>query len=420
MKPKALILGMGCSGRAAAKLALSKGYEVTGVDKNHTALKKDPAFCPQLLNEIDLFSEEEPLDLRLFSLLIVSPGVSSQHPLLKAAAELPIEILSEIAFAAKELKDVRILGVTGTNGKTTVTLLTTHVLTQLGIPAKAVGNVGTALSQVVEEGLKNEVLVLELSSYQLETPCAPLLDAAVILNITPDHLERHGSMEVYASTKFSIHANLKPGAPLFIQSQVAQEFQQLLPKAPFQTFRADDYQEENQQAAFHLCSALGVSPEEFAQGMRGFQTPPHRVEFVRRWRSIDFYNDSKGTNVDAVLKAVSRFSGPILLIAGGVDKKASYLPWIELFKGRVKGIFAIGEAASKILAEIGNIFPVFCVESLEKAIHTAAAAAVPGDTVLLSPGCASFDMFKDYAHRGDMFKEIVFKLPNLEELREES
>lgn len=482
---KALILGMGMSGRSAAKLLLQKGYQVQGLDKNYESIQ---------LPGIVVTSDQDPIELTPFDLLVISPGISLDHPIAKAAKEKRIEIVGEIELACRFIKN-RFFAITGTNGKTTVTLLVTHVLNQSGIPAKALGNLGVPLAADLEV-LRDEVVVVELSSYQLETMTSKIIDAGVILNITPDHLDRYSSMEEYAKAKIHMKECLKPGAHLYVFKQVMDEFgplferfnlekavqhdkssqdsdsrpkpadyhitnsvrgnqpvigcgsegcEDLLRSTAFSRFSPKTYgysidcdyfiQEnafrnkeniewllpicyrrgvshdiENIMAAYLLCKEAGISAVEFLKALETFKKPAHRIEFVRRCRDINYFNDSKGTNIDAVIRAVDTMEGPVVLIAGGVDKGSTYSPWLHAFKQKVKYVCVIGEASDKIEKEISHSYTVKKFTSLEEAVKHAAEIAKPGENVLLSPGCSSFDMFRNYAHRGEEFKRIVNEL----------
>ena len=332
------------------------------------------------------------------------------------------------------------IGITGTNGKTTVTLLVEHVLNHCGKAAAALGNVGVPLTSELTELDESQIIVAELSSYQLETLQTPLIDAGVILNITPDHLDRYGSMEEYAQAKFQIASCMKPGAPLYIEERALKDYEHLLRDpsvlsygyssgCPLYTDKTNVYLNgelayplppaqrsiashdvENQMAAFALCHALGVSGDQFLEALKSFKKPPHRIEFVEKIGGVSYYDDSKGTNIDAVIRAVALFPGQVILIAGGVDKGFSYHSWVEAFGGKVKKICAIGQAAEKMERELSEELSVARFATLDEAVHDAFRMAKSGDTVLLSPGCSSFDMFRDYAHRGDEFKRIVREL----------
>ncbi len=398
MKRKALVIGLGISGKSASKFLLSLGYEVYGVDqKEERVLEALSSGVKRLI---------EP-DLKGFFLVVISPGVPPTHPLIQQAILDGIDVVGEVELAFRYMKQ-RSVGITGTNGKTTVTLLVEHVLCSAGMKAKAIGNIGLPLTSYVEKVDFDEIAVIELSSYQLETLKSGYLDAAVILNITPDHLDRYSSLQEYAKTKISIERCIKPEGHLYVYEDVAEEYGSFF-SFHFTSFGKGLTSHDliNVKAAELLCSSLGVSHEMFLKGLKTFKKPSHRIELIRELSQVSYYDDSKGTNVDAVIKAVSSMTGPTILIAGGVDKGSSYLPWKEAFQGKVKHLFLIGESALKIEEELGLFFNVQIVDSLANAVQSASSVAMPGDCVLLSPGCSSFDMFRDYVHRGEEFQRFV-------------
>lgn len=394
-----LIVGYKVSGKGAMALLQKQGIEAVAVDKNPS-------------EGVPLDSVDFPLEG--IQLVIVSPGVLPSHPLVLKAKERGIEVIGELSFALRMAKN-RCIGITGSNGKTTTTLLTAHALRSAGLKARAVGNVGTALSSVVMDLDPEEILVIELSSFQLETMREKKLDVAAYLNLTPNHLNWHASMEEYAKAKANIQQCLKPEGTLFVSEQVWHcGTHGLLPGnvAIFSNSFASNMQsrflgEQNISAAAVLTAHFGVSRETFLGSLPMFEKPPHRLEWVAARGNIQYYNDSKATSVEAVLHAVSCFEGPLVLIVGGVDKGASYAPWIDPFRGKMKKIVAYGAASEKIERELGSFFPLQRVATLRDAIHAAHESGVAGDTVLLSPGCSSYDQFQSYEHRGDEFKRLV-------------
>lgn len=437
-----IILGMGLSGCSAARFIFTQQPRwVLGVDQKADQLRASSNLKDVLEKGLQLISEQhQDVSWDTCDLVVVSPGIPRTHPFLKEAQRRNIPVLGEIELAARFITRP-CLGITGTNGKTTVTLLVEHVLNASDVPSRALGNVEVPLAEGLLD-LKNphERVVLELSSYQLETLESAILDAAVILNITPDHLDRYGSMEKYAAAKMKIASCLKKGAPLFIEEKAYQDFGFLLKGIPVQTYgysaeatlriHSDalaskafpsislpenlmgkkSHDGENFAAAWMLCSTWGISPQNFLAAYTTFKKPSHRLEFVAEQEGITFYDDSKGTNTDAVIRAVQSLKGPIVLIAGGVDKGAPYTPWIEAFGGKVKGICAIGEAAAKMKQELSSALPVKIFSSLQQATEYAAEWASEGEQVLLSPGCSSYDMFRDYKQRGEEFQRIVLQL----------
>lgn len=433
---KALVIGMGVSGRSAAKFLLQRGAIVTGVDSNKQLFGNENIHVLQQQGMTFLF-EDEIRELKDFDLAVISPGISPENSLYHQAIQSGIETIGEAELACRDIR-CQCLGVTGTNGKTTVTLMVEHILQKAGIKARSLGNIGTPLTSAFEEPDSNDtVFVIELSSFQLETLNARFLDAAVILNITPDHLDRYSSMQCYAQTKAGISKNLKDKRTLYIEDQCLSDFFELFEKnncsaygySPFNTIHTDlehlyhhgekisrlpdaykgkrSHDVENMMAAYALCIHAGISSEDFFNGLTSFQKPAHRIEFVRTVKGVNFYDDSKGTNIDAVIRAVDSLHGPIILIAGGVDKGFPYTSWIAAFKGKVKAICAIGQSKQKIQQDLGSFIPVKLFNELKEAVVYATAIAENEDNVLLSPGCSSFDMFRDYVHRGEEFQRII-------------
>lgn len=437
-RKKVLVVGLGISGRSAVEFLVQQGAKVTCVDSNPEIISQDTVFKKWDLQGVRIQHEKECLVIEEFDLIVVSPGIPQTHPLYLRAAALNIEIIGEVELACRTLNQP-FIGITGTNGKTTVTLLTTHVLNTCGKRAVALGNVGRPLASELGQVGPGEIIVAELSSYQLETMRSKKIDVGVILNVTPDHLDRYDSMGSYAKAKFHLKECVKPHGKLYVEENAWSEYGDLLAGFPaekygygsdcalytdLETILSQQHVEfilpmeyrgrvshnlENLMAAYALCREMGVSGKQFIDAAQTFRKPPHRIEFVAKIGGVSYYDDSKGTNIDAVIRAVEGFSGKIILIAGGVDKGASYVPWIKAFTGKVHYICAIGKAAEKIHQELSKDFRVDRFSSLERAVKGAATAAVDGDTILLSPGCASFDMFRDYAHRGEEFKRIVLE-----------
>jgi UDP-N-acetylmuramoylalanine--D-glutamate ligase len=278
-------------------------------------------------------------------------------------------------------------------------------------------------------------MVVELSSFQLELMKTPVVDVGIILNITPDHLDRYTTMEEYAQAKCRLQDLIKPEGTFWVHERVVEEFKSLL-KQNYQTYGADcnctywtekietilpiryrdlgNHESENVLAAWILCKKFGVSSAAFLAGLETFKKPAHRIEFIASLNGVDYFDDSKGTNIDATIKAVTAMKGPVVLIAGGVDKGSSYEPWKKIFAGKVQQVIAIGQAAAKIAQELKPEVEVEIVPTLQDAVECARNRAQAGMSVLLSPGCSSYDMFRDYAHRGEEFKKFV-----LEERREQ-
>lgn len=415
-KTKKLLIGLGLSGRAAARFFLDRGEPVVGYDRR-LELATDPAVLPLIRDGLKFVFDEAAVDFAEMDQIILSPGVELSHALVKKGLERGIEVIGEIELALRHASGRPMIGITGTNGKTTTTLLIAHVLNETGRKAAALGNVGLPLiSAIHEEG----IAVIELSSYQIETIKQVKLDGGVILNISPDHLDRYKTMQNYAAAKFQIQELIKPGGLFVLEEKAAKDYPFLI-RREVTRYKSDfashlsamgwkSHEIENIRAAFLLTERLGVNEESFLQALKTFKKPPHRIEFVKEVRGVRFWNDSKGTNLDATLRAVENMPGMTHLIAGGVDKGFPYTGWIAPFKGRVKTVHVIGEAADGIADTLSEHFCCIKAKSFLESVQGAFNLAQAGEDVLLSPGCASFDMFRDYADRGDQFKFLVERL----------
>jgi UDP-N-acetylmuramoylalanine--D-glutamate ligase len=288
----------------------------------------------------------------------------------------------------------------------------------------------------LKEADPDETMVVELSSFQLETMRTSVVDIGIVLNITPDHLDRYASMEEYAKAKCHLQDVIKLSGSFWVHNDIARDFERLL-KSPYWTYGTDsrctlwtdrkalmsgekietilpiryriwgDHESENTLAAWIVCKKLGVDPSAFLAALESFKKPAHRMEFVTCIKGVNYFNDSKGTNLNATMKAVEAMPGKVILIVGGVDKGASYQPWKKIFAGKVKQVLALGQASLKIAQELSPEFEVEVVPTLKEAVLRASELATLGESVLLSPGCSSYDMFRDYAHRGDEFKKFV-------------
>lgn len=375
----ALIIGLGISGKGAAKLLLQKGYKVIAVDKN-----------PQEMEGVEVLPETAKIGK--VDLTILSPGIPKSHP-----QALGREVIGEAELAMRSLKN-RAIGITGTNGKTTLTLLLTHVLNFSGIKARALGNVGASIAEYACHPDPTEFLVIELSSYQLETMTTRGFDYGIITNVTPDHLDRYESFEHYKKIKYRLGELLKEGTIIDEDSYL-------------QLTKNERYWELNRdptlRPAWVIAQKLGIDWDQFLLGTKSFKRPEHRMERVRELEGVTFINDSKGTNSDAVLYGLLQLKGPVLLIAGGRGKGETFENWKKPFQEKVKKVFAIGEIALELKEKLENV--TVC-NDLKDAVKEAYDASKKGDTILLSPGAASFDQFQNYEERGRKFKEYVKQL----------
>lgn len=399
---KTLVIGNGVSGKAAARFLKSRGVTVIVADKKPSE---------------GILSDSEDLPLDEISQVIVSPGISPTHPLVLRAKEKQIEVIGEIELAFRFLKN-RCFAITGSNGKTTTVLLTVHILNSCGIPAKALGNVGSPLTEYLIHAESKEIIILELSSFQLETLFAKAIDLAVVLNITPNHLDRHPSMLEYAKAKARIQSGLKKGGECFVSQDVKNEFKDLFPNAKeIEKELAPNFElnytqlempsKQSVQTAYLLCKRCGVTDDDFLRSLQTYKRDAHRIEWVAKINGVSYYNDSKSSNIHSVMHAVERVGGQIVLIVGGVHKGSSYKPWIEKFKDKVRLVICYGKAAPVIEFELGEHFPLQRVDPFNGAVQLAMNEARSGETVLLSPGCSSYDQFDNYEMRGQEFKRLV-------------
>lgn len=401
---KVAVLGLGVSGRACSKFLLSCGKIVFAFDQNFTSLENHPevrCVIDQGLN----FSNQDFLFVNVdFDLVILSPGIAFSHIWVEKALKKGFLVMGEVEFALHFIKNP-IVAITGSNGKTTTTSLVTHVLNDNNLKAISLGNIGFSLSSYLMQQDTTNICVLELSSFQLETIYQRSFDVAMILNIQPNHLDRYESFNDYALAKLKIKELVKPEGVFLISKQVQNLF-----AIDATVFEEESFASQVENAAFAICKQFGITKEKFANSLQSFQKPPHRLEKILEIDGVTFINDSKASNIDAVIYALKQIFSPVVLIVGGKDKGSSYLPWIEAFQGRVKHLIAYGSSKDKIFQEIGHVFDVETFLPFEEAFNRAVSLAKKGDCVLLSPGCSSYDQFQNFEHRGNVFKQLVGKV----------
>jgi len=438
---RVLVMGLARTGAATARFCAARGARVTAMDDRPAEHFRDVA--PQL-REIGcrLAFAGDPLpEYAAQDLIVPSPGVPSNHPGLAAGREAGITVWSEIELAWRFLRG-RLIGVTGSNGKTTTTSLIGHILAGSGKQVIVAGNIGTPLIAHVDQSNDKTTTVAEISSFQLELIDSFRPDISVLLNVTPDHLDRHASFDDYARAKRRIFENqterdaavVNADDPVAIQPAPARAqvfwFSKTKRVANGACLRGDqivfrregedisllergdiglrgDHNLENVLAAASASFLAGATPVEIAAGVRSFPGVEHRLEFVAEVSGVSFFNDSKATNVDATIKALEAFSGGLFVILGGKDKGSDYAPLIPLLRERAKLVLLIGAASEKIAAQFGSAVPFERAGTLERAVTLAHESAGQGDTVLLAPACASFDQFENYEHRGRVFKQLV-------------
>ena len=432
-----LVVGMARSGVAAAKLLKSRGESVFVTDSGAGAnsFELDAAGIGWEAGQHTLshfVSADE---------IVVSPGVPLNISPLEAARVKGVPIVSELELASRYLQG-DVVGITGSNGKTTTTTLVGEILKAAGNPVQVGGNIGTAMCSLVETSTAKTINVIEVSSFQLDAIVHFRPRVAALLNVTPDHLDRYPDFAAYRKSKFRIFKNQSetdiavlnhddpnvyppPGglrARQFLFSRTdgvsegAFRFGGMLYLNGRAVMAASDvrlrgeHNIENVLASLAITSNYSVPTATLTRVISEFQGVEHRIEFAGRVQGMDFFNDSKATNVDSAIKAVSSFERNIILILGGRDKGASYDPLVKAMEGKVKHVLLIGEAAHKIAMAIGTRIPLTHVPTLEDAVRRALSTGSAGDVVLLSPACSSFDMFENYEHRGRIFKNAVQEL----------
>jgi len=442
---RVLVVGLGKSGVASALFLKAHGARVTVSDA------KPP----------DEFKEEIPLLLdngiavetgghgeRTFQgqdLIVVSPGIPVDAPPLVQARALGEKVIGEIELAAQAFPGT-IIAITGSNGKTTTTTLAGEIVTAGGFPTVVGGNIGTPAISLVEGAKRDTIAVLEVSSFQLETIQTFRPRIAVVLNVTPDHLDRHRTFTAYTDAKARIFENQQPTdfavlnaddrtcvelaartrAKVFWFSRKKEVNQgayvhegrvffrnssgphEILPISEIPLKGAHNV--ENVLAAVSIGALMGCKPAQIRKAVREFTAVEHRLEHVATIRGVEYYNDSKATNVDATIKALESFPANIHIILGGKDKGSDYSVLNDLLRVRAKRVYTIGAAAQKIESQIKGAAEIVRAETLENAIKRATEVAQPGDVVLLAPACASFDQFRNYEHRGRVFKEVVAEI----------
>ncbi len=411
---RVLVVGLARSGKAASEALIGGGAAVVGFDRDEAL---EAGRLRELGVEVHLGREEETL-LQGIDLVVKSPGVPGETMLVQGARERAIPIWSEIELGARLLPNP-ILGVTGTNGKTTTSELLGAVFRDAGKPVEVAGNVGRPLTSLVGSASADAWIVCELSSFQLEDVETFNPRIGVLLNLEPDHLDRHGTFDAYADIKLRV-----------FERQTAEDVAVLprgfgaVPGAGRRAeFAADDelpaepripgpHNRENAAAATVAARAAGVDDTAIAAALRTFSGVPHRIELIRELGGVRYVNDSKATNVAAALRALASFPESRLhVILGGRGKQESYAPLAAAFKPGDRG-YVIGEAADEIAGSLADAaVPYVRTETLDEALGAAASAAAPADVVLLSPACASFDQFRDFEARGDAFRVLVEELP---------
>ena len=445
---RVLVVGLGKSGVSAALYLRSLGARVTVSDARPSeALAKE---IPALLDAGVMVETggHGVLTFRRQDLIVISPGVPLSTPEVQQVLRFGVPLIGELELASQALRG-SVIAITGSNGKTTTTSLVGHILQHAGNDTRVGGNIGLPVVELIGESTDATWHVLEVSSFQLETIDTFRPDIAAVLNLTPDHLDRHGSFENYAAAKTRITENQTPGDFLVLNAEdkptqmvaartraqifwfsgsrrvkqgafvhgegvyfLAQEGgtpEPVMPIAEIPLRGAHNV--ENVLAAVAMARLAGVRADQVRSAVASFQAVEHRLQFVAKVREVDYYNDSKATNVDATAKALASFAGGVRLILGGKDKGSDYTELLPLLKERTVAVYTIGSAAETIERQLGDSFDMRHAGTLADAVRLAADEAKPGETVLLAPACASFDQFENFEHRGRVFADLVRALP---------
>jgi UDP-N-acetylmuramoylalanine--D-glutamate ligase len=444
---KVLVVGLGKSGLAAALFMRRRGAQVTVSDvRSADQLAKE---IPSLI-EAGIMVETGGHGLLTFrrqDLIVVSPGVPLDTPELAQVRSFGLPVIGELELAGRFIKG-KILAVTGSNGKTTATTLLGEILAAAGLPTLVGGNIGVPVVSLIDSSTDQTWSVLEVSSFQLETTEQFHPSISVILNITPDHLDRHGSFENYCAIKerifaaqtsgdflvlnadnapcvaaaahassrvywFSIEQPVEQGAwvedgHVVYRAQKSATKEKVLPSRGIPLKGAHNV--ENVLAAVVAARLAGVTVDVIRRAIENFRAVEHRLEYVATRNGVEYYNDSKATNVDATSKAVAAFNGGIHLILGGKDKNSDYTQLADLLRARVSAVYTIGSAAAKIESHLRGVVSIHSCETMDKAVAAAAAAARPGEVVVLAPACSSYDQFENFEQRGCVFKQLVREL----------
>lgn len=447
-----LVIGAKRSGLAAAELLLKHGARVRAMDERALTSEEQAKFDALGVRVVEqkpetLF-EAHPGLTHNPDLIVLSPAVPCDLPMLRQARDRGVPVIGEVELASYFLKGP-VIGITGSNGKTTTTALTGHLLEQCGIPCQVGGNIGRAVTSMIDLSAEYQWNVLELSSFQLESICHFRAQIAACLNVTPDHLDRHGTFESYSNAKARLFETQCSGdfAVLNYDDATCRSYAKCT-KAEVYWFSSSQkvpagiwisgehlylndrpfmkgsqirlrgmHNVENVMAATLLAHLSGAAPDALGTAVESFPGVEHRIEFVRKLEGVAYYNDSKATNVDAASKAIDAFPGGLWIILGGKDKGSDYAPLRSALRKRAKGALLIGAeppypyaAAPLIKKALQDAVRTVDCGTLAEAVRYAREHATPGDVVLLAPACASFDQFENYEQRGKVFKQLVEEL----------
>lgn len=441
---KKLVFGLGRTGQSTLKTLSEMGYSVCVYTEGSPESREEERAA--LKNyDFDWIERSEDIPWDDIDLCIKSPGISPVHSVIEEAGANAVEVVSDLELVTRLFPDEKVIAITGTNGKTTTSALLGHLLNTGGLPARVIGNIGKGMLWEIYSAQTKAINVIECSSFQLEHTALFKPDCAALLNISPDHLDWHGSMEHYVQAKLKITRHLegvlvvnaddpevwerlseskytsrsfsqkgKPRNGAYTDGQTLFFVQdgQLEPVLACKDLKIlGAHNLDNAMAAMLLAQAAGLSTDQIAQGLKTFEGVAHRIEYVDTIQGVRYYNDSKGTNVDASSRAVQAMDGPVILIAGGYDKKIPLEGFFSSFGGKVTHLLAIGETAD-VFVDLSQKYgiPASKADGMEEAVRAAKGLAKPGMNVLLSPASASWGMYPNFEVRGDHFKSLVKEL----------
>ncbi len=442
-----LILGLGISGVSTVKTLNRLGANIVLSDLKKEEELKD--FLSEISNyPVKLYLGTNCLPLDNIDLIVKSPGIPLEIPIINEAKAKNIEVITDIELAYRLIPENKFIAITGTNGKTTTTTLTGEIINKAGYNCHVTGNIGIGILWEAINSDKEDIFVIETSSFQLDSTINFKPKVSVIINITPDHLNWHKTYDNYINAKkkvfrnqdnedfailnyddeilrnaedeiisniiwFSVNNELNKGVYIKDEYIVINDGEKLIEILPFKDVKIPGkHNLENALASIAIAWSLGIDTSIMADVLRTFEGVEHRIEYVTSINDVKFFNDSKGTNSDASIKAIEALEGPIILIAGGMDKGTSFDDFIKSFNGKVKQLILLGETANKI-KETANKYGfnnIYIVDSMKEAVEKSYKVSEVGDEVLLSPACASWDMYKSFEERGRVFKEAVYSL----------
>lgn len=433
-----LVIGLGITGISTVKTLSKMGLNVYAYDSNISSKEDEPEELKDIKYTL-IFDLEEAISKDI--ICVKSPGIPPHNELIQKISNRGIEIVSDLEMAYRLFGDRNLISITGTNGKTTTTMLVNHILNESGKSSIAIGNIGVGMLWEIYSNPEIDYFVIESSSFQLDSTTTFRTKVAAFTNISPDHSDWHGSFDVYFKAKQNIFKNQKPDDKLILNiddkrlRKLKNEIKSEIISTSLEDKNALFYYDkpfiyrggkriidarklripglhnvQNVLVAAAITNALNISDEDIERACYSFNAVEHRIEFVRELNKVKFYNDSKGTNMDSTIKALSSFENPIILIAGGYDKKVSFKEMFEQYGDRIKKLILMGETATQMREEAKGVRDINIVKDMKEAVELSYKVMDKGDVVLLSPACASWGMYKNYMDRGNEFKDLVNNL----------